>query len=287
MEVKLLWTEKESFQALLYKAEKENAGYFLPVQDGCVILSVLKDSLQIHIQGAGAGLERDQIIVVPQGIPFRIIRATPQTEFICIIITEKQSKHEVNSIWYEFIKQMNKPFLTAPSEMHQAKLHTLFDSFIEEAMSHRNYYNIVVKLILEQILIEIMRMQQDYIPTTAHVSDSCSEMSMTIKRAIQYINLHYDEKVTLPEVAGELWINPSYLSRQFKMTVGISFTEFVTQRRIYQAKFLLANTNQSISQIAVSVGFGNIPYFNNVFRRKTGKSPTEFRKEHTRPKSKW
>jgi AraC-like DNA-binding protein/ligand-binding sensor protein len=105
------------------------------------------------------------------------------------------------------------------------------------------------------------------------------ERSITtpIKKAIEYINAHYEEDIRLIEVAEHAHLNASYFSQQFKKEIGLSFSEYVSGLRIEEGKELLVNTSQPILEIAVSLGFSSDSYFCRVFKKKIGKSPQKYR----------
>jgi two-component system response regulator YesN len=137
-------------------------------------------------------------------------------------------------------------------------------------------------LLTGTVIFEIMRL---YLRTNNLKANIVSEPGSSdnpaiIKKAIQYINLNYHEDINLDKIAKNLWVNPSYLSRQFKNKVGVSITEFTTAKRVFAAKNLLISTDQKVADIALSVGYGSISYFNTVFLKNTRLSPTEFRKKY-------
>lgn len=73
------------------------------------------------------------------------------------------------------------------------------------------------------------------------------------------------------------FITPNYLSKRFRIEIGMSLREYINQLRIEEAKRLLLSTNLSVSDIAVEVGYDNISYFSTVFRKLCGVSPVDWR----------
>lgn len=99
----------------------------------------------------------------------------------------------------------------------------------------------------------------------------------TILRAINYIKEHYQENLSLEQLADYLGMTPEYLSTLFNREVGLNFSVFLKQFRISHAKRLLKGTDRKIYEIAQAVGYHDPKYFNRVFKEVVGVSPGDFR----------
>ena len=99
-----------------------------------------------------------------------------------------------------------------------------------------------------------------------------------IARARYYIDSHYtDAELMLKDAAAEAKMSASRFSTVFAREVGSTFTEYVTNLRIQKACELLTGTPMRISQIAAQVGYNDPHYFSWIFRKTTGRTPTDFR----------
>ena len=98
-----------------------------------------------------------------------------------------------------------------------------------------------------------------------------------ISRAKTYIDRHYAEKIVLPDLAAQLGITPNYLSSLMKKQLGMTFSEYVLNVRMEQARKLLSDSDLRINEIAVRVGYDNLFYFSKLFKRVYGVSPRNFR----------
>lgn len=98
-----------------------------------------------------------------------------------------------------------------------------------------------------------------------------------IRKAISYINTHYTTPLSLEEVSDHIHLNPSYFSTLFKKETGTSFSTYLNKVRIEHSKLLLTNTNQSILDIAIGVGFENQSYYCKVFKKFADISPKQYR----------
>ncbi|HEY5043023.1 MAG TPA: AraC family transcriptional regulator [Verrucomicrobiae bacterium] len=99
-----------------------------------------------------------------------------------------------------------------------------------------------------------------------------------ITKAKQFIAEHYTEALSLRQVSDAVNTSLFYFCKQFRKATGLSFTEFVSRTRIEKAKNLLLNRNLRVSEIAYAIGFQSLTQFNRVFKKITGQSPTEYRR---------
>ncbi|WP_181646253.1 response regulator transcription factor [Paenibacillus anseongensis] len=102
-----------------------------------------------------------------------------------------------------------------------------------------------------------------------------------IEKAKKYILEHNGSALKAADVAAWLKITPSYFSYIFKQSTGKSFTEYVNQFRIEQAKQLLLQTHDKVYEIADKVGYKEYKYFVSIFKTYTGMTPTEYRDLNT------
>lgn len=98
-----------------------------------------------------------------------------------------------------------------------------------------------------------------------------------IKKAMLYISEKFNTPLSLEEVATHVHLHPSYFSTIFKNVTGSSFKEYLNKIRIEESKLLLLNTDFSIIDIAIAVGFEDQSYFSKVFKKFTGTTPKQFR----------
>ena len=100
----------------------------------------------------------------------------------------------------------------------------------------------------------------------------------TIRKIMDEIKEHYTENITLPGLAEKYAISVSYLSELLKEHLQLSFSEYISSKRIQKAKELLADESLSIEQIAEQTGYNDYFYFTKVFKKNTGISPSKYRK---------
>ena len=92
-----------------------------------------------------------------------------------------------------------------------------------------------------------------------------------------YIEAHYMEDLSVQEMSERFSYSEAYFCKRFKQVYGKSFVSYLTEYRIGRAKELLRNETISIRAAGKAVGYPDPNYFAKVFRRVTGKSPSDFR----------
>ncbi|MEG2198921.1 MAG: helix-turn-helix domain-containing protein [Anaerovorax sp.] len=100
-----------------------------------------------------------------------------------------------------------------------------------------------------------------------------------IGKAIGCVSKNYNKKINLTWVAQKIHVNASYLSTLFKKEMGISFTNYLCQLRLEHSEELLKDTNLSVTDIALYVGFEGQSYFTKMFKVRNGITPGQYRKK--------
>ncbi len=104
--------------------------------------------------------------------------------------------------------------------------------------------------------------------------------SQGVRLAVHFLHGHYKEQVGLPEAAEAAGLNPSYLSYIFKQELGIGFSAYLLNLRMEHAKALLCSTNEKVKNVAAQSGFNDYHYFSKAFKKNTGVSPADYRKQN-------
>lgn len=98
-----------------------------------------------------------------------------------------------------------------------------------------------------------------------------------IRKAIEYVHENYSQDITIDSLCNYLDINKSYFCSLFKRYTGNTFSYFLNHFRVEKSKKLLINSNLSLLDIAIEVGFNNQNYYSMVFKKYTNMSPSKYR----------
>lgn len=128
---------------------------------------------------------------------------------------------------------------------------------------------------LMEILIVLLGRQTNFSTMLTPVSKKTSRLCGSTKR---YIDTHYQENITLDQLAEVCHVSKYHLAHVFTEEYGISPINYLISKRLTEAEHLLSTTDFSLSLISNTTGFSSPSYFAQIFKKQKGMSPTEFRK---------
>ena len=109
-------------------------------------------------------------------------------------------------------------------------------------------------------------------------------INATVAAVESYVEQYFYLDISLTEIAKMYHYNEKYLGTLFKKQVGMSFHDYLNQRRLYRSRMLLEQSSDSILSIATRVGFNNVTYYNRLFKEHYGVSPSQLRAQLTKYK---
>ncbi|MBQ2942106.1 MAG: helix-turn-helix domain-containing protein [Clostridia bacterium] len=134
--------------------------------------------------------------------------------------------------------------------------------------------NTLIKRLIETILLIIIK-EYNSNGLTVNLNQK-SEM----ERALHYIDLHFRDNPSVPDVAAYISLSPDYFSKSFKKYTGLFYTDYLNKCKIESAGFLLKSSTMSVTEICFNSGFTSLSNFLRVFKEQTGKTPKEYRTVH-------
>lgn len=142
-----------------------------------------------------------------------------------------------------------------------------------------NYPNL--KPIICQYLLALFKECHFYYEKTNQENSPLMSADRIAQGFIRLVNKYYLSKRKLADYADLLNITPKHLTKSVKQSTGNTPTDFIQKMLILEAKVLLKETNQSVSEIAYQLNFEDTAYFNRFFKQHTGIAPASFRKNQT------
>ena len=168
----------------------------------------------------------------------------------------------------------NTNFCIINFKNHRENILLCLQNMLSEIEKKHTGYEIVCQDLME-ILIVLLGRQTNFSTILAPVSKKTSRLCGSTKR---YIDAHYQENITLDQLAEVSHVSKYHLAHAFTEEYGISPINYLISKRISEAEHLLKTTDFSLSLISNTTGFSSSSYFAQIFRKQKGMSPTEFRK---------
>lgn len=98
----------------------------------------------------------------------------------------------------------------------------------------------------------------------------------------KYLEKHYNEVITRNHVESLVHLNRDYVNREFKEATGYSLMEYIQYYRMQMAKKMLTSTDDTVSEICITIGYDSPAYFSKIFKKWEGITPVEYRMQYTR-----
>lgn len=141
--------------------------------------------------------------------------------------------------------------------------------------SEQKGYEMMIRSLLLRFFALVFRNNSDK-PDSGKILSANS--AAKVRSIIQYIDLNYYEHIDLALLEQKFGISRSYLCRIFKTITGISPIDYIIRKRIDEAKYRLIKTAESILDISEKCGFNSLSNFNSLFKKMTGCTPGNYRK---------
>lgn len=244
---------------------------------GSVLHSHAHAELFYATGGKGALQIIDEVIALREGDCFLI---NPY-----VMHTELSSSHEpleyivigLNRITFHGGEGELPRYTLLDDRVARRSLWPYFQDMLRELSAEREGYLDVCTSILDILLLKLSRRAALDVSANEpeRISSECAE-------AKRLIDEHFQEVLTLDWLAQQVGISKFYLSRLFRTYFSISPMQYLCQRRILEARHLLATTDHNQDAVAMLSGFSSPSYFSQAFKRVTGMNPSEYRRTQRR-----
>ena len=173
------------------------------------------------------------------------------------LTTKKIQSHDLNTLLRKAVES---------ADVHPMHIETLYSQFsfqISQASSLKDIHSLQREIVRSYCKLVQIHSLKGYSPI--------------IQKVMTHITSNLSGDLTLNAQANLLNINPSYLSALFKKETGSTLTEYVKQKRVNHAVFLLSTTDLQIQAIAELCGISDVNYFTKIFKKIIGQTPKEYR----------
>ena len=134
-------------------------------------------------------------------------------------------------------------------------------------------YKLAIKGVLYEFFYEL------YQVCSLEAPDKSNKNIDRIKDIVKYIETNYDKPISIAEIAGVTGFSESHFMKFFKTIMGTSFVDYLNDYRLSMASRMLVSSDDKIIDIAAHCGYDNLSYFNRIFKKKYGITPSAYRRK--------
>ncbi|MCI8417013.1 MAG: AraC family transcriptional regulator [Lachnospiraceae bacterium] len=164
-----------------------------------------------------------------------------------------------------------------PRQKGYGEIRSAFERLMDRGLSRESGWYISCKLSLLEIFYKFTE-HQLFFPAGDVISPSSSRKIKRYKEIVSFMEEHYQDSLSLPQLGEQFGCNSQYLCRFFREIAGVSPVQYLIGYRIERACQLLERSSQPVTDVALECGFENISYFIRKFRELRGCTPSEYRK---------
>lgn len=259
------------------------------------IIYICKGKLRHSLNNRLFDISEGDIFVVPPYVPHYYIAEKDgdfeiiEFEFVPEFINERFSSHFNENSFLDFAYL--EPFLMVQYQMAprlklsgslKLEVESILSDIIHEYSERQSDFILMTKSLLLRLLVLVGRSYRisvsDYEAPPVYTQQRDAMIS-----AIRYVNTHYTKNLSVEDVSKRAMLSQSYFRYLFKQLTGKSLIDYINSERITKAVELLkTKPSMHIIDICYEVGYNHVNYFNKVFLREMGESPSEYRKQRTK-----
>ncbi|TYP79093.1 AraC family transcriptional regulator [Paenibacillus methanolicus] len=253
--------------------------------DECLeMVYVTKGSAEFRIGGTKHIVEQGDLALIGEGqIHSGYAEDGTPMYYTILLDRSRMVNADTSSLAYSALLtgRLEMPTILKPGDLHYGTLTNVITAVIAEFNQRELGFEHAAKSHLHVLLTYLSR----FYGSSAERRDRRQVAAMRqidrIKDVIAHVERHYSESLTVNQAASVAAMSPYHFCRVFKGAVGRTFNEYVQLFRIAQAETLIRDTDLPITLIAERCGFGSVHYFDELFKRHRGQTPTQARKGAT------
>ncbi|MFC4597164.1 AraC family transcriptional regulator [Cohnella hongkongensis] len=273
LEGKLYWTPEFPIAAT-----RERERFSLPIH--------IHDFVEIQFVAEGKGFhyignerlyaEKGDFFIIPIGTRhvYRPASEAPKDELIvynCLFdpsVPERLTRaYPLPAPALELLSGGEKPYRRFKDAANEGK--ACMEAIYREYRARLPGYEAVLYARLAELLVLLHRLES--------AAASSASAGSRLAAALEYLERNCERPITLEEAAALLPVSASYMQRMLKRATGQSFTEYMQNLRIRKSCELLRRTALPVKEVAARSGYRDLKFFYELFRKKTGRTPREYR----------
>lgn len=248
------------------------------------ILYCIKGSYDLLIDGIDHHIEvGDMVVINSMEVHFSKCLSQDVNEYIVIrfkpelLYTTSQSIFEAKYVLPFTMKTSTHQKVFCEKELRGTGIPKLVLQVLEEQTDKRYGFELAIRTALGEIFLWILRSWHEQGLDLNIGSGLNSDSIERLEKVFEYVEEHYNEAISIDDMAKLSNMSYSYFSRFFKSAMNRNFSDYVNLVRVSKAEHILATADTSVTDIAMDVGFSTSSYFIEQFKKVKGITPKQFR----------
>ena len=228
-----------------------------------------------HTPKGSKSIQKGNIFVFTSNEPHYITKIGPEGLGILYLHFSNSATERISLLneKYPFIFYNHSPDFDNKIES-DPEISNKLQNIQVELVQKQEGYQCAIATLISEIFVHLIRKHNYYFH-----DNNATQPTERLAKAIEYINHHYCENLTLSQIAEQCSITPNYFSSLFKDCLNTKLWDYITAKRIEKAKRMLDKNEHSMNilDIAIQCGYSNTANFNRAFKQHTGITPSQYR----------
>lgn len=233
------------------------------------VLYIVTGEADVTIEDMRYQMEKHDVIAVNPGLPHTV--KSSEGSVVCSVTYSSRMLAETLGSEYGFF-ECNSVCGNSP---YYGEVGNIMEEIICEFLRHSRKTQCRMTSLLYQLLDCLT---EQFMQAQTFISVEGDE-DARYRKVLGYVNRNFQTSISLSDLAAQMYLSSSALSRFFKKKSGMYFVDYVNHVRVRYASQELIYSEKNITKIAVDSGFSNLSVFNRAFRDITGLTPTDYRKQ--------
>jgi len=247
---------------------------------------IISGSAVFQIESSSYEVNPGEIIIIDSGELHSAYKSINDNNCICkslVFNAEILSSKSSDAIQIKFINPLINNHLILPHHLicnndDEIAVRTFLTDLITTLDSKENNFELMAKSYLYMIFSKVMLMVT-YKDTRELINNNSTNKIDNIKHILDYIHINYNKPLTIKELSSELNMSEGHFCRIFKSITFKTPVDYLNYYRTTKAQDLLLSSDKKVLEICMDVGFNNLSYFINIFKKNIGYTPSTFRKK--------
>ncbi len=231
---------------------------------------LLRGRIKYFVDNKTFKLREGDLIIIPKGI----LHSTDSED--CLynerLLLSLEEKHYYSDV-VPCIKELCAENIIHIPKENQPLIENMFYKIEAEYRNNRKNKDLMLKFYISELLVYLHRYRQKNIGLAENTD-------LLMQSIAEYINLNYENELSLKILSKKFCMSESYISRRFKEALGTCISEYINYVRITNAEKLLKTEKLPITEIALRCGFNDSSYFAGVFKKLKGITPYKYLKSN-------